>query len=668
METSGDVREERLEAYQQLWQTSDIVEELAGMESHDRAVAYARVQAALKRAAPIGDLKRAVTEALKQRVQAGAGKGGLFGQQIPPGWRMEDDNIVRVLVKDGEETSVLVSKRPIMVTGRAMSPDTEEHHLRLTWRRTGRRDAREAVVSRGILGDGRTLAALSKDGAPVIGSRAAEVAKFLEACEIHNEARLPTAYLASSLGWQGTGEKRGGIEDRTSLGFLAGRTLVQGGKLIDVEDTWQQNHVTLSTSSEGLNQLACAVRTGGSRAESLAMVAECVPFPVVMLGIYGALAAPLLTVIPGAPNYIMDNYGETGLGKTTISQVGASMWGPGLERGGGPIKSWGSTSTGVEGHARASGSGVPVFLNDSQQAYSPELVIRILYMLYNGMGGLRGDVSANSRATSSWRTGAIVNGERPIVSFGLAGGTRTRVLEIGRLPFGEGDNQELVDDLKATSCESFGWFGLEMVQWLDNNRDSWPGLRDAYSDGVARWKAKIPGRIASRHAQTVALLELTAGIAHLRLGLPGDPAEAMRVACEEAIDSSADADLGKTAARLMFSWASQNQNRFYPRDVRANEYLGKWDPLQPDELAINDAVCRQILERNNFNPEAVIGNWNGRGWLNCSKGHRTSKRRVNRTQTRCYCLNAKAWEDATGSVPEPEKPDDYEWGTYGGGE
>jgi uncharacterized protein (DUF927 family) len=78
--------------------------------------------------------------------------------------------------------------------------------------------------------------------------------------------------------------------------------------------------IVFEPESPGDERLARALRKEGNIDNWLRGIRRCIDYPRVMFHIYASLTSPLLEIID-APNFIIDNWGLTSIGKTTVLEI-----------------------------------------------------------------------------------------------------------------------------------------------------------------------------------------------------------------------------------------------------------------------------------------------------------------------------------------------------------
>ena len=181
---------------------------------------------------------------------------------------------------------------------------------------------RSYVCDRKVVAIARNLAELSQFDLPVSSQSAPQLVGWFEAFMVANDASLPEARVSSHLGWQGTND------------FLWGRNriTIDGVENASLDNKWDEAGLHLNTHKPGASAIASGYREAGDFETWKALVQNLRPHPRFGLLLYASLAAPILRVLPEAPNFCLDLAGETSRGKTTSLRLAASVWGMPSER------------------------------------------------------------------------------------------------------------------------------------------------------------------------------------------------------------------------------------------------------------------------------------------------------------------------------------------------
>jgi uncharacterized protein (DUF927 family) len=255
----------------------------------------------------------------------------------------------------------------------------------------------------------------------------------------------------------------------------------------------------------------------------------------VALAICAALAAPLLhpMEMEGGGLHLR---GPSSIGKTTLIQVGGSVWGGGGIAG--YIRSWRATDNGLESVALAHCD--TLLALDELAEIEAAAAGKAAYMLANGHAKLRMTRSAGARPAPEWRLLFLSTGEIGLTDKvaedprkRVTAGQEVRILDLqadagkGRGVFDElhGYNRpsDLADHLKAASARHFGHASRAFLQKLVQDPE---GIREKVRELMGLWIEKHCPRGAQgqvwRGARRFALFA-AAGELATRFGITGWP-------------------------------------------------------------------------------------------------------------------------------------------------
>ncbi len=302
------------------------------------------------------------------------------------------------------------------------------------------------------------------------------------------------------------------------------------------------------------------------------------------LAISTALAGPLLHLASQEGGGV-NIFGGSSLGKTTIIQLAASVWGRGASPG--YVRAWRATANGLEG-AAASASDTVLILDelgvvDARDAASS------LYGLANGSGKARAARDGSLREPKSWRVLILSTGEVPTETK-LAedrgrkarAGQLVRMLDIpadrgvgfGAFDHGgqDGDAGSLAKAFKHTAISAYGTVGPEFVRQLLANEVTGDDVRKMVADFVAQnVPARSDGQI-DRAAQRLGLIA-AAGELAIAMGIvPWQPREAWNAAAWalaqwiEGRGGTEPAEVRQAVEQVRLFIEQHGESRFEPLD------------------------------------------------------------------------------------------------------
>lgn len=527
---------------------------------------------------------------------------GLRGLRVPPGYALDETGV--------RAADVPVAHYPIVVSAVLRDVATGTTRLSLSWRRDRRWTTRTLPRDEAL--DARRVHHLALDGAPVSSSSAADLVRYLAAFEAENMGRLPAVDCSSVLGWVGDS-------------LLIGETAYgpEGAARIVLD------------APPAVADLLRAHRQRGTWEDWCDVVRRvCAHHPMVMLGIYAAVAAPLLDRI-GEMGFILDVSGETSVGKTTLLRAAASVHGD-PEPDTGLVLSWASASMVGPVAAAASLRHLPLFLDESKRG-RPEDLAACLYDLPSGRERMRGSVDGTLKTPRSWRTITISTGEAPITSHSPDAGARARVLCLQGAPL---DHAWEAREIADTVAEHHGHLGPRVAKAIASIT---PGrLKERYREERAAIADKPDdSRVAGRLLGHVAVLSLARRIAE-HVGCPVAHGDPIALAVLSAQAGAGEADRPQDAWVATWSWAATRQPEFWGRGRIDHPptagWSGRWDTDPKAPLMVRLEVLRELLLRWGYDPAGIIESWGRRGWLLTESGRRTRDVRIGGVKVRTIAL------------------------------
>lgn len=539
--------------------------------------------------------------------------------QAPGGWRVTSSGVEMVKVSpDGEARFVEVAPAPIVVCGMARdvvrggsSPPDE--WLELAWRWPGE-GWRRAEVPREKALQAREIAALASCGAPLSSVTAASVVQYIAAFEAANRRALPVKDVSKAMGWQPGG------------GFLLGDTFLgdDGG-------------VALVGDSDTLQDVGAWAVNGSWEVWRDAVHEIMDERPMAALGIYAALCSPLLHFLQLEEGFTVSWDGHTSRGKTTTIAGAMSVYGDPKRL----VMSWDTTTVGVE-RTLALRCHLPTALDDTKTAprrAASKMIPEVIYMVTRGETRTRGQRAEGTRAKQRWLGVLLSTGEQPITSFSEDGGAVARVLSIRGAPFGEDSaaNAAASERLKRVVRRNHGHLGRRLIAYLVENMDRREEIEARYWELHENYTEHATG-VGRRLAAHVALLALTAEIAHDELGLPRfalDPIDAAWAALQEG---EGEADKPREAMEAFGTWAASNQDKFWGRHRTEQDkptgrpiephggFYGEWAAGEKtwEYIGVRREVLVKVLTEWGYDL-GVLHSWKQRGWINVTTDPRSGK-------------------------------------------
>lgn len=529
---------------------------------------------------------------------------------VQPGqFLVSDDHIQYIEVHKFEEVLIKILHSGLFITGRAIDVDLGTEELELTFHRDG--EQKRIWVSRKVIADARKIIELSEVGLMINSSNSKRIVEYLTAFEACNTQFIPKRFIAHSLGWKITKGK---------FSFLLGN---------------KKNDTGIEFRAEaGFERFARALKPQGSFDKWRAAIKPVLEYPIAAFGLYASFAAPLLKPL-GAPNFLIDFYGATSLGKTTELEICSSVWGNPHKEAGGLVFSWDSTKVYLERIANFF-CDLPIFPDDSQTV-DDRTLRNTLYQIANGTGRGRGAV-AGIRHTSTWHTVCFSTGEKSLTECTTFGGARARTIGIYGSPFPDAGG-EFINEVKTLIRENYGHAGqrftTELAKLLESEKEV-ENIKQIYSDCQKSLSKDAGTEVGDRYSHYFATVKVAAGLACRFLEI-SDPVEADNIVYkvfENLIsDEMKEVDLCTRAMVFTVSWSFSNTNYFARPNASRDEgeIYGLWK--ENEFIGISPHKFAEVLERQNFSVKVVRKGWAERGWIETDRGDHTVVKRMDARKT-----------------------------------
>lgn len=368
------------------------------------------------------------------------------------GWEYSEDGIKKFNKKS--YANELVCRTPIILKRRLKSLDTGDEKIEIAFKRDG--NWHSAMFQRSTLFTSRGIVALSDLGCTVTSENAKQVVQFLSALESENIDLIPKADATSTFGWQPGGR------------FIPGR---EQSIVLDVDPS--QQGAAAAYKKEG---------TLDGWVETMRPHRERDKFRFILAA---SFTAPLLKIIKQRTFFVY-NWGNSKAGKTAALKAALSAWGD-PER---LMVNFNATQVGLERTA-ALYRDLPLGIDERQLSGGRQDDLeRIVYMIANGKGKVRGAKSGGVQKTYSWRTVAIATGEEPLARETSKGGVSTRALELYGGPFEDEQSASLMHQKSADNCGHAGpEFVNRIVKFTEESICEWYSRMQLYVNSISDGKS-----------------------------------------------------------------------------------------------------------------------------------------------------------------------------------
>ena len=568
----------------------------------------------------------------KDAIKAAFATAKPFGEQnqpwslmtIPDGYDISNNGVYLAKPKaNGGVTQELVATGPIWLAGARVDLATQEVEIKLSWFDKKRR-VTSRWLSRGQILKSTTLIDLTNvEGFPSFGGIVDKLVRFLALLE--KGSSLTTELIARQPGWART------ADDHI---FVCGNN---DGEVIFYPE-------------EAYRPYASALASAGSFEAWLEVVKPtCEKFPIVLFSLLAVHVPPTLR-ITGAPNFIVNYWGDTSTGKTSCLEVIFSAWGK-PSNPGGLIFSFNNTGNFSERLA-AFFSDLPLAFDDAQTA-SDKIVELIIYMIANGIGKGRAKPYSIAK-TEAWRSVLFITSEKPATEKAFPGAI-ARTLGIPESPFA-GIEPESLQIVKSCVQENYGHLARKFIQILMqfNEKD----LRQSYNGYVHDYMKMATNEFGNRFASYFASVRV---VAEIMCYLP-EMRWIRPLICDsiQCIWNLANVDItetnmGKKALTGIAAWIESNK-RHFAREKCQTELQPTYGMIRQQDgfVAIIPHVFKQALRDLEIQSSAaVIAQWKRQGILIFTPGRNQKQIKVEGEPVWCVCISYDALYPKTGDV-QPE--------------
>tara|TARA_B100000519_G_scaffold108549_1_gene94073 strand:- start:12338 stop:15340 length:3003 start_codon:yes stop_codon:yes gene_type:complete len=609
------------------------------------------------------------------RVWSGSKYNGQFGLRLPDGYVWEDGGLK---VMDGRQVKE-ITRQPMYFGAILEDIELGTENVQLCWYKRRRWNMR--VVAREDLMNRAKLVGLSSMGLGAGSDNATMLTHYFRRFEEQNEGNLKFGTTSRKMGWKTIDEKKGFL-----LGgrYISEDSESQAADLSSVPaKDWPKNCVSYMPSDAGDKQQAESIRSMGNSAAWADAMSWAVKHPNLLIMILASFSSPLLRVF-NQSGFTLDFCNKTSTGKTTGLNFAASVWGnPDTNASGSLIKGWDSTTNSVE-RVAACRTDLPMFMDDTKTARSPEDVARTVFKLANGHGRGRATITGLAREISFLNI-TISTGEDPISESAPYGGLDARNLEISGPMFTEESNAfaHEIEENKQQIMENYGWGGPALLSYLLSNKDRWSEWRELRKKIATKLKTRqdnVLNRLAKNMSVVWAGGEIIreAGILDVTEKQIEDAILGIWNVCIENKDrTEMDISALRCATQFLAAWPDQVLIKDVDRE-------GKWDATLADpdgqvgmytrpgkkiaridikkgeviKISIEGGAFDKHLASHKYVSSQIKKQWRDRGWIDAPKGRLTKPTFLSKHhRPHCVVINKEACEliDIYGDADKQER-------------
>ena len=514
----------------------------------------------------------------------------LNGLVVPKGWEANMDGVRHIEFLNGVPYAKSAFSAPVYISRRMTNVDDGDVKLELAFYCDDR--WKKIIVPRGDAMDKSKLVKYANQGLPVTSETSKEAVKYMEAFETVNKDVIPLHRSIERMGWIGHKE------------FFPYH---------------MESPAAYDGAGEESHRIIAAVAPHGNKDKWMEMAAKLRTMQAARVMLAASFASVLLQPLQLRP-FIFHLWANSRSGKTAVLKATVSVYGdPNVL-----LRSYNSTAVGIE---RTAGTvrNIPLALDELQSlSLKYENLSRMMYMLGNGIGKMRGDRIGGTQKMQTWCNTILSTGEQPITVQNSMDGENTRVMELYASPI---DDTDFAREVHQISAENYGFAGQMFIDYLfheyglekdtDNLRQAYMAFRDEF---VSMYEM-LYEKCTSIHLEFVAVIVFADFIASKAVFGGGE--EACGAAWEmgfellEALKKEQKADAVERAWDTVKEWIASNQEHFevkHLNEVAREPLLGRYEPGEKKTYILPNCLRKMLID-NGFSYEKSIRGFKERGYI-----------------------------------------------------
>ena len=386
----------------------------------------------------IRDLEKSIKSSVQKKATAGEDFFGTLyldgietsGLAVPDSWDLTMDGLKHMVLTNMGTQIVPVTSTPLLITKKIEDLDDGTEKLEISFFRNHR--WKRITIPRGDAMDKARLVKYASSGLPVSTGNNQSLVQFLSAFEEANADAIAFHRSIDRLGW------------------------VNGMK--EFFPFHMKDEVVFDSDTSEASRLVKSIRKEGSEETWTDMAVKLRTMPFARALLSASFASVLLEPLQQRIIYL-HLWKDSRSGKTAALKAAVSVWGD----PNGLMVSYNSTAVGFERSAAAMNH-LPLALDELQSSsIKAEYFSRILYMIGNGIGRVRGDRNGGTQELLHWRNVILSSGEEPIIVGNSLDGISTRIMELAAGPI---TDEAFASEVHRISESNYGFSGEKFVNWL----------------------------------------------------------------------------------------------------------------------------------------------------------------------------------------------------------
>ena len=590
------------------FQTRDIYNELLAIESElDRSLAVNQVRA---RAKMLGqtkvfdqNYKAAMKEFARFQKQELANSNIISGdfrtdfslldtaEQLRCGNWVADDEGVRIQTSENLQ---IACPHPIYISRILKNAETGKYKVELTYKVRGRKQT--IYTNREIIATPSKILKLADDGIQVTSLNAPLLVKYLSDLESLNPDLIGESVSTSKLGW---------IDGINADGEKVKQFLPhQSSVVFDSELNFKSLFDSIKCQGDETIWYKCVKQIRAKRQ------------PEFLINLAASFASVLVEPVGTLP-FIVSLWGGTGIGKSVILKVCASVWADPSE--GKYISDPKATYTAMEMRMNVLNH-LPMMLDDMAQIknqYDDDFS-QLIYTWCSGKGRERSNKELGLNKLTSWRNCTITNGERSLVDESTQGGAINRVIDI------EASGEALFDGKSGGKTvkiveKNFGWAGDAFILRVSDSGFEY--ITQVFNEFYEKIKTAAEKQEVEKEEKQVVPMALILTADYLsEKWLFND---GVLIDIDNALSylrNKGDVSEDSRAYEYLLNEIAVNDFKFKEFEDEESKKVENWGFWKDEKtVVINGKIFDDIVKRGGFQPKAFLSWCKRKNLIECDK-------------------------------------------------
>ena len=517
--------------------------------------------------------------------------------QLKCGDWIADKDGVRLHTDKGLE---IVCPHQIYISKILKNAETGKYKVELVFKVRGK--IQKVCTDRETIATKNKILKLANDGVQVTSETAKDLVKYLADLESLNEDRVREYISTSKLGWIDGVDANGNKEKQ----FLPHMSDV----IFDSELNFKSLFDSITIHGDVTAWYDCIRKIRAKRQ------------PEVLINLAASFASVLVEPVGTLP-FIVSLWGGTGIGKSVILKICASVWADPSE--GKYISDPKATYTAMEARLNVLNN-LPMMMDDMAQVknqYDDGDFSQLIYRWCSGKGRERSNPELGLNKLTSWKNCTITNGERSMVDESTQGGAINRVIDIeasGDVLFNGRSGRTTVNVIE----NNYGFAGEDFIRTIlaigfpEVNR-----INSEFYEKIKTKAAELGVEKEEKQVVPMALILTADYLIEKYLFVDG-----VTIDMDQALGylrNKGDVSEDKRAYEYLMNAIAENSYRFAGPDniksITDNDDDQVWGFVMKDEkhMAINGNRFDKIIKEGGFQPRSFLSWCKRVGIIECDK-------------------------------------------------